>query len=107
MVEKMDKTQIYEILNQVYFSEESHEKEVLEHLPEILRSVKIFVDIGASLGQYSFHANKHIRGGHIFAIEADSIRFDELKNNCRKWESLSNNKLQALHAAICDKDGKA
>jgi len=101
-----DKHKIYEGLNKCYFSKQCHEKEIIEHLPELLDGVEVFVDVGASLGQYTFFANKHMNEGEIFAIEADSIRFEELKRNCRKWECLSSNKLTALFAAICEKDGK-
>ena len=102
----MENREIYRILNEAYFSEDPHEKKVLEHLSPILRRVKVFVDIGASLGQYTLFASKHMRGGHVLAIEADPIRFEELERNCRKWESLTDNKLTALHAAVCDKDGQ-
>jgi FkbM family methyltransferase len=102
----MDKNEIYRNLNKAYFSEERHEKEVLDHLPVLLEGVRVFADVGASLGQYTFFANKHLQGGRIFAIEADPIRFEELRNNCQKWEFSSTNKLTALHAAVCDKDGK-
>jgi len=84
----MDKDRIYEILKKAYFSEEKDEKEIIENLPVVLRGVKIFVDVGASLGQYTFFANKYIREGQIFAIEPDPIRFEELKNNCHKSESF-------------------
>lgn len=103
----MEKSQIYEILNEDYFSEEKHEKEVIDNLHVLLSDVDIFVDVGASLGQYVFFANEKMReGGRIIAIEADPIRFEELERNCRKWESLSNNKLTAINGAICDRDGK-
>lgn len=102
----MDKKEIYEILNKAYFSDNPDEKEVLDNLPKVLRSVKTFVDIGASLGQYAFYANKYIQSGHIIAIEPDPIRFLELERNCHDWESLSSNKVEALHAAMADKDGK-
>ncbi|MHC4418402.1 MAG: FkbM family methyltransferase, partial [Planctomycetota bacterium] len=102
----VDKEKIYEGLNKCYFSDQCHEREVIEHLPELLDGVKVFVDIGASLGQYTFHANKYMEEGEIFAIEADPIRFEELKRNCRKWECLSSNQLTALFAAVCEKDGK-
>lgn len=102
----MDKQEVYEILNRAYFSEERHEKQVLDSLPKILNGVKIFVDIGASLGQYTFFVNQTMQNGHIIAVEADPIRFEELKNNCLKWATLSTNKLSVYHAAICDNDGK-
>jgi len=49
----MGKVQIFQGLNKVYFSEEMHEKSVIEHLLELLASAKVFIDIGASLGQYA------------------------------------------------------
>jgi len=102
----MDKNEIYEILNEAYFSDNPHEKEVIDHLPELLREARVFVDIGASLGQYAYHANKHMNGGQIFAIEADPVRYERLKSNCENWQTSSTNKLRAIHAAISDKDGK-
>ena len=102
----MNKGEIFEILNEAYFSDEPDEKEVLDNLPEVLRSVRTFVDIGASLGQYTYHANKYIQAGHIIAIEPDPIRFPELEKNCHNWQSLSTNKIDALQAAISDEDGK-
>lgn len=102
----VDKEKIYEGLNKCYFSQDCHEKEVIEHLPELLDGVKVFVDIGASLGQYTFHANRYMQEGEILAIEADPVRFEELERNCRKWQLSSGNKLSALLAAVCDKDGQ-
>jgi len=104
--EKMDKSEIYRILNDAYFPETCDEKEVLEYLPTVLHNCQVFVDVGASLGQYTFFANKYLRGGEIFAIEADPIRFEELKRNCEKWESSSGNALTAIHAAVSDNDGQ-
>lgn len=104
--DNMDKREIYEIINKAYFSDEPDEREVLENLPKCLRSVRTFVDIGASLGQYTYYANKYIQAGHIIAIEPDPIRFPELERNCHNWQPLSNNKIDALHAAISDKDGE-
>lgn len=102
----MKKNEVYKILNEAYFSEEKHEKEIIDDLPSLLEGTKIFVDIGASLGQYAFFANKHIQKGQIFSIEPDPIRFEELERNCRKWESLNNNKVIALKAAVSDEDGE-
>ncbi|MHC4911736.1 MAG: FkbM family methyltransferase, partial [Planctomycetota bacterium] len=104
--EAADKNKIYEGLNKCYFSKQCHEKEVIDHLPELLDGVKVFVDIGASLGQYTLHANRYMQGGEIFAIEADPLRFEELERNCLKWQLSSSNKLSALLAAVCDKGGQ-
>lgn len=102
----MEKDEIIEVLNRAYFSDECHEKEILEQLPELLGDAKVFVDIGASLGQYTFHANKHMSEGRIFSIEADPLRYEQLVKNCRAWEAEYTNRIIPIHAAICDKDGE-
>ena len=103
----MEKEQIFQELNKAYFSEEMHEKSVIEHLPELLASAKLFVDIGASLGQYTYFANKVMLGGEIIAIEADPIRFEQLKDNCQKWEfeSGGRNRLTPVQAAASNQSG--
>lgn len=103
----MKKEQIIQGLNKAYFSEEMDEKSIIEHLPELLASAKLFVDIGASLGQYTYFANKVMLGGEIIAIEADPIRFEQLKRNCEKWEveSGSRNRLTAVQAAASNQSG--
>jgi FkbM family methyltransferase len=101
-----DKDQIYAALNRAYFSAEMHEKEVIENLPILLRGTRLFVDIGASLGQYTFFASQHMQGGRIVAIEPDPLRFEQLQRNCQEWSSASGNVVTALHGAVSDKDGQ-
>ncbi|HWO43088.1 MAG TPA: FkbM family methyltransferase [Candidatus Eisenbacteria bacterium] len=102
----MRKEQVYEILNKVYFGEERHEKRVIDRLSVALRGASLFVDIGASLGQYTYFANKVMREGLIIAVEPDPIRFEELARNCEKWRSFGNNELVPINAALSDSDGK-
>jgi FkbM family methyltransferase len=102
----MKKKQVYDILNKAYFSEEMHERETIEHLPHLLQGATLFVDIGASLGQYTYYANEHMQGGTIVAIEPDPIRFEELQENCQEWELQSNNRLLALNCAVSNVDGQ-
>ena len=103
----MEKEQIIQGLNKAYFSEEMDEKSVIEHLPELLASAKLFIDIGASLGQYTYFANKVMLGGEIIAIEADPIRFEQLKHNCQKWEFEfgGRNRLTPVQAAASNQSG--
>ena len=101
----MNESEIFDVLNQAYFSADCHEKQVIDHLPELLAGVEVFVDIGASLGQYVFHANKILRGGEILAVEADPIRFPELSRNCTTWQSKGHNTVTAVHAAVADVAG--
>lgn len=73
-----------------------NDKEVLDKLPQILHSGMIFVDVGANLGRYTFEVNKNLNRGSIYVIESDPIKFSKLKDNCAKWEALSNNSIYAL-----------
>ncbi|MEW4563921.1 FkbM family methyltransferase [Bremerella sp. JC770] len=97
---------IYERLNEAYFSENCHEKVVIDHLGELLDGRKLFVDIGASLGQFTRRANQLMQDGKIIAIEADPVRFEELKRNCQLWENESTNQIVPVHAALCRSSGK-
>jgi FkbM family methyltransferase len=67
--------------------------------------VKTFVDVGASLGQYTLLASRCIKGGTIYAIEADPVRFEELERNCVRWAGESGNEIVPLHAAAADREG--
>ena len=49
----MDKDKIYEELGRAYFSDDPHERQVLRHLPRLLRDGALYIDVGASLGQYT------------------------------------------------------
>lgn len=100
----MDKREILQILNDAYFSKNMQDKKIMAHLPELLSNVKLFVDIGASLGQYTFLANKTMTNGKIYAIEPDPLRFEKLLLDCKKWESSSTNEIKCIHAAAsyCD-----
>jgi len=70
----MQNKQIYAMLQQAYFSDHPDEEDVLACLPALLQGVRHFVDIGASLGQFTFHASKVMLGGRLDAFEADPIR---------------------------------
>ena len=43
----------------------------LAALPEILKNCSYFIDVGANVGQYTFHAAKHLRNSKLIAIEAN------------------------------------
>lgn len=101
----MDKEQIYSILNEAYFSENMHEKVVIKNMPILLKNVNIFVDIGASLGQFTYFVNKYLNTGKIIAIEADPIRYEKLNSNSVSWKKESRNDIICLHAAVSDNIG--
>ena len=94
------------VLEEQYFGQDMHERDEIEHLPALLEGVSIFVDVGASLGQYSFFANQILRNAKIFCIEADPIRFQRLKQLSSQWAESSTNEIVLVHAAATEKDGK-
>jgi FkbM family methyltransferase len=100
----LDREDTYKCLEQRYFSPQMDEAAELAAFPEQIKSVNVFFDVGAAIGQYTKAANERMRGGHIFAFEADPVRFERLKENCARWEKSSTNKITAIHAAVCDKD---
>jgi FkbM family methyltransferase len=101
----MEKSEILAILNEAYFSPQHHEKDTLEHLPQLLRGAATFVDVGASLGQYTLFASRILRGGRILAVEADPLRHGELARNCERWSAESGNTISAVFAAAAGRDG--
>ena len=102
----MDKEEVYEILNRAYFTEDCHERDVLETIESLFRCAGSFVDIGASLGQYSLFASRAMKpDGRIWSIEADPIRFEELERNCRVWEEETGITFHCVHAALSDQKG--
>lgn len=104
----MEKADILAILNKAYFSAEPHEEETLQHLAELLPPERgVFVDVGASLGQYTGCASRAMHGGRILALEADALRHEELARNCGHWAAQSGNDITALFCAACDADGEA
>lgn len=92
---------------QIYFSDDCHEKEIIEDLPNLIKDCDVFFDIGASGGQYTFFANKILKNKNIVAVEADPIRYRLLNESCKEWESLNQNKIQALHRAFYEKDDES
>lgn len=101
----MDKTEIYGTLNRAYFSTDPHEKDVLDHLPVLLRNNSLIVDVGASLGQYTRTMCQAVSNSELRAIEADPIRVEQLERNCQEWVQGSTNKIAVLHMALTDHTG--
>lgn len=92
-------------LNRTYFGEDAKEREEIELLPDLLEGCGLFIDVGASLGQYTFYANQTMEGGRILSIEADPHRFEALKENCAEWSEGSSNSIIPIHAAAGDARG--
>lgn len=102
----MDKEEIYATLNEAYFSENCHERELLENLPRLISKAKFFVDIGASLGQYTLAASRTMRNGRVLAIEADPVRYEELTRNASRWSAQTGCRIDSLFAAAADQKGE-
>lgn len=102
----VEKQEIYRILNEAYFGEDCDERELFRLIEPILREASTFVDIGASLGQYTRFASQVMKpGSTIVAIEADPIRFEELERNCSRWQAGSGIKLDPRFGAVSDREG--
>lgn len=101
----MKKEEIYQILNEAYFSDQPHEKDSHPSFKDLARRAKVFVDVGASLGQYTRLASQAMRDGDILAVEADPLRFEELQRNCIRWAADSGNRIHAIHAAAAAESG--
>lgn len=99
----MEREKVIEILESAYFGPSPDEEEVLSQLPRLLQGVRHFVDIGASLGQFTERANRILDGGRIDALEADPIRVERLRENCAKWSGK--NEIRVHHAAVTDRVG--
>lgn len=54
----LEKQEIYRILNEAYFGEDCDERDLFGQIEPMLRDAKTFVDIGASLGQYTRFASQ-------------------------------------------------
>ena len=85
-----------------YFGEHAFDQKEFERLEEILRGTTRFIDVGASHGVYTYHANKILENADIFAIEADPTRFEILKANAEKWSAESSNTIHCTNAAASD-----
>ncbi len=103
----MDKHEVYATLNDAYFREDCHERTLLGNLPRFLADAALFVDVGASLGQYTLTASRCMRHGRIIAVEADPIRHEELTRNAARWAGESGRSIETVFAAIGETAGTA
>jgi len=96
---------VIEELRRVYFSTGGDEQDVLRALAPRLRAARFFVDVGASLGQFTEFASRTMLGGRVLSVEADPLRATELEKECLAWQSRSKPRLEVVHAAATDHDG--
>jgi FkbM family methyltransferase len=77
----------------------------IERLPDLLRGVARFVDVGANVGQYTWFATRHLRQAEIIAIEADPVLAADLDANARTWAAETGNTIHVINAAVSDRQG--
>lgn len=95
----------FEHLYKTYFGDLQIEREEIENLPNLLTDCDIFIDVGASLGMYTYYANRILEEASIIAIEGDPDRYEELRKNCLKWAPERSNTIIALNKVIGESQG--
>jgi FkbM family methyltransferase len=85
-----------------YFGEDAFDRAEFARFEETLRGTNRFIDVGASHGVYTYHANKILEDAQIIAIEADPERFRILEENAKKWANESSNTIRCINAAASD-----
>jgi FkbM family methyltransferase len=80
----------------------------LAALPEILNQASYFIDVGANVGQYTFHAAKHLRNAKLVAIEANPFLIPVLKRTVENLRSQDgpDNEYEIRAAAVSDVPGE-
>lgn len=102
----LEKQEIYRILNEAYFGEDCDERDLFGQIEPMLHRASTFVDIGASLGQYTRFASQVMKpGSKIVSVEADPIRFEELERNCSAWQQGTGVELCPRFGAVTDCEG--
>lgn len=102
----VEKQEIYRILGEAYFGDDCDERDLFGQIEPMLHSASTFVDIGASLGQYTRFASRVMKpGSRIVAVEADPIRFEELERNCAAWQQGKGVEICPRFGAMTDSEG--
>lgn len=87
----------------VYFSDHRDEKLETENIKLLFNSKSsIFVDIGASIGEYTYFVNKYLQNGIIYCIEPDPRRYKLLKEHCEKWANRSGNQIHPIQTIVSE-----
>jgi FkbM family methyltransferase len=105
-MDELSRDELYRVLEDQYFGPNKQEEREVGSLPKLLKGARVFVDIGASLGQYTRRAQEVLESARIFSIEADPVRFDRLAELCETWASSSRgNTITPLNLAVSDENG--
>ena len=72
-------SEAFKTLEAQYFGAQKFESAEIDNLPKILDGVRVFVDVGASLGQYSYYASQTLKGARFYCVEADPYKAKRLR----------------------------
>ena len=89
-----------------YFGKNAFDLAEFERFEKTLEGVRQFIDVGASHGVFTYHANRVLDNAIIYSIEADPERFNILKKNAEKWSAESTNTIHCINAAASDEEDR-
>jgi FkbM family methyltransferase len=94
-------------LRRLQFEENHHEDRELAGLPSLLHGSDRFIDVGANIGLYIFHANRVLHNAELLAIEANPALRPVLEE---AWETAvtdadNGNRLIIETCAVLDRAG--
>jgi FkbM family methyltransferase len=93
------------ILKGYFFYKRHYEMPFINNLYGLLRRDASVIDVGASLGFFTFDIERHLPGlGRVYAIEPEKSNFDYLVGQVRK--NRLENRVVLTNAAIADKCGR-
>lgn len=97
------------VLSHLRGNQYKRERHELMKFPELLGDARTFVDIGASLGPYTWMAHYHLRNANLHAVEANHHLCRHIREEWEKVETSGlarGNTLHITHGAIHDSEGK-
>jgi len=98
--------QIAELISE-FTDPKAREAVELAALPGILEGAAYFIDVGANVGQYTFHASKHLRNARLLAIEANPYLIPALTKTVERLRTQDayGNEYEIRAAAVSDVPG--
>ncbi len=98
--------QIAELVSE-FTAPDTREAVELSSLPKILNGAGYFIDVGANVGLYTFHAAKYLRNARILAIEANPYLIPVLTKTVEdlRLHDSGGNHYEIKEAAVSDLPG--
>ena len=97
---------VYEKMEARYFGENMDEGVEITRLPSILGGIRTFVDVGASLGQYSYFAGRALKDATLYCLEADPGKAKYLESLTERWSKEQGNQYIVVNKAVSDEGGE-